>query len=45
MDVLEKEDRWRGEIDAGKTPAEDACFQKWERARQAALSGRGARTR
>jgi hypothetical protein len=33
MDVLEKENRLRGEIDAGKTLAEVAYLQKWERAR------------
>jgi 3-hexulose-6-phosphate synthase/6-phospho-3-hexuloisomerase len=33
MDVLEKENRLRGEIDAGKTLAEVAYLQKWEKAR------------
>ena len=33
MDVLEKENRMRGEIDAGKTLAEVAYLQKWEKAR------------
>ena len=33
MDVLEKENRPRGEIDAGKTLAEVAYLQKWEKAR------------
>jgi 3-hexulose-6-phosphate synthase/6-phospho-3-hexuloisomerase len=31
MDVLEKENRLRGEIDAGKTLAEVAYLQKWEK--------------
>ena len=31
MDVLEKENRMRGEIDAGKTLAEVAYLQKWEK--------------
>ena len=35
MDVLEKENRLRGEIDAGKTLAEVAYLQKWEKARWA----------
>jgi hypothetical protein len=29
--VLEKENRMRGEIDAGKTLAEVAYLQKWEK--------------
>ena len=33
MDVLEKENRLRGEIDAGRTLAEVAYLQKWEKAR------------
>ncbi len=33
MDVLEKENRLRAEIDAGKTLAEVAYLQKWEKAR------------
>src|SRR5665648_414989 len=33
MDVLEKENRLRGEIDAGKTLTEVAYLQKWEKAR------------
>lgn len=33
MDVLEKENRLRGEIDGGKTLAEVAYLQKWEKAR------------
>jgi 3-hexulose-6-phosphate synthase/6-phospho-3-hexuloisomerase len=33
MDVLEKENRMRGEIDAGKTLAEVAYLRKWEKAR------------
>jgi 3-hexulose-6-phosphate synthase/6-phospho-3-hexuloisomerase len=33
MDVLEKENRMRSEIDAGKTLAEVAYLQKWEKAR------------
>jgi 3-hexulose-6-phosphate synthase/6-phospho-3-hexuloisomerase len=33
MDVLEKENRMRGEIDTGKTLAEVAYLQKWEKAR------------
>ena len=33
MDVLEKENRMRDEIDAGKTRAEVAYLQKWEKAR------------
>ncbi len=33
MDVLEKENRLRGEIDAGKTLSEVAYLQKWEKAR------------
>ncbi len=33
MDVLEKENRLRGEIEAGKTLSEVACLQKWEKAR------------
>ena len=33
MDVLEKENRLRGEIDSGKTLAEVAYLQKWEKAR------------
>jgi 3-hexulose-6-phosphate synthase/6-phospho-3-hexuloisomerase len=33
MDVLEKENRMRGEIDAGKTLAEVAYLQKWEKTR------------
>ena len=33
MDVLEKENRLRGEIDAGKTLAEVAYLQKWEKTR------------
>jgi len=33
MDVLEKENRLRGEIDAGKTLAKVAYLQKWEKAR------------
>ena len=33
MDVLEKENRLRGEIDAGKTLAEVAYLQKWEKPR------------
>ncbi len=33
MDVLEKENRMRGEIDAGKTLAEVAYLQKWEKSR------------
>ena len=31
MDVLEKENRLRGEIDSGKTLAEVAYLQKWEK--------------
>jgi len=31
MDVLEKENRMRGEIDAGRTLAEVAYLQKWEK--------------
>jgi len=31
MDVLEKENRMRGEIDAGKTLAEVAYLEKWEK--------------
>jgi 3-hexulose-6-phosphate synthase/6-phospho-3-hexuloisomerase len=33
MDVLEKENRLRGEIDGGKTLAEVAYLQKWEKTR------------
>ena len=33
MDVLEKENRLRGEIDGGKTLSEVAYLQKWEKAR------------
>ena len=33
MDVLERENRLRGEIDAGRTLAEVAYLQKWEKAR------------
>ena len=33
MDVLEKENRLRAEIDAGKTLSEVAYLQKWEKAR------------
>ncbi|MEZ5125220.1 MAG: 3-hexulose-6-phosphate synthase [Thermoleophilia bacterium] len=33
MDVLERENRMRGEIDAGKTLAEVAYLQKWEKSR------------
>jgi 3-hexulose-6-phosphate synthase/6-phospho-3-hexuloisomerase len=33
MDVLEKENRLRGEIEAGKTLSEVAYLQKWEKAR------------
>ena len=33
MDVLEKENRLRCEIDGGKTLAEVAYLQKWEKAR------------
>jgi 3-hexulose-6-phosphate synthase/6-phospho-3-hexuloisomerase len=33
MDVLEKENRLRGEIEAGKTLAEVAYLQKWEKVR------------
>jgi 3-hexulose-6-phosphate synthase/6-phospho-3-hexuloisomerase len=33
MDVLEKENRLRGEIEAGKTLAEVAYLQKWEKTR------------
>ncbi len=33
MDVLEKENRLRGEIDGGKTLAEVAYVQKWEKVR------------
>ncbi len=33
MDVLERENRLRAEIDAGKTLAEVAYLQKWEKAR------------
>jgi 3-hexulose-6-phosphate synthase/6-phospho-3-hexuloisomerase len=33
MDVLEKENRLRGEIDAGKTLSEVAYLQKWEKNR------------
>jgi 3-hexulose-6-phosphate synthase/6-phospho-3-hexuloisomerase len=33
MDVLEKENRLRGEIDAGKTLSEVAYLRKWEKAR------------
>ncbi len=33
MDVLEKENRLRGEIDGGKTLAEVAYLQKWEKVR------------
>ena len=33
MDVLETENRIRGEIDAGKTLAEVAYLQKWEKTR------------
>jgi hypothetical protein len=31
--VLEKENRMRGEIDGGRTLAEVAYLQKWEKAR------------
>ncbi len=33
MDVLEKENRLRGEIEGGKTLSEVAYLQKWEKAR------------
>jgi 3-hexulose-6-phosphate synthase/6-phospho-3-hexuloisomerase len=33
MDVLEKENRMRSEIEAGRTLAEVAYLQKWEKAR------------
>jgi 3-hexulose-6-phosphate synthase/6-phospho-3-hexuloisomerase len=33
MDVLERENRMRGEITAGKTLAEVAYLQKWEKSR------------
>jgi 3-hexulose-6-phosphate synthase/6-phospho-3-hexuloisomerase len=36
MDVLERENRLRGEIDAGKTLAEVAYLQKWEKVRPSA---------